>query len=169
MPKREWLAGAICFIDRSEITSDMIAGVEGCWEGLKRGRLFPSRQDVDPFVFRAWLPYISIVELQDDPFRVFYRLVGTEVARFGQEDFSYKWLNETDWDPALKAANLEIYRRLREQRRPLFGLSKIEWEERDDRVFEWSLFPLSNDGQTISHCLSIDDFRSIAPRLSPLG
>jgi hypothetical protein len=169
MPKREWLAGAICFIDRSEITSDMIAGVEGCWEGLKRGRLFPSRQDVDPFVFRAWLPYISIVELQDDPFRVFYRLVGTEVARFGQEDFSYKWLNDTNWDPALKAANLEIYQRLRERRAPLFGLSRIEWEGRNDQVFEWGVFPLSNDGQTISHCLSVDDFRPIAPRLSPLG
>ena len=169
MPIREWLADAICFVDRAEITSDMIAGVEGRWEGLKRGRPFPSRQDIDPFVFQAWLPYISIVELQDDPFRVFYRLVGTEVARFGQEDFSYKSLNDTNWDPALKAANLEIYQRLRERRAPLFGLSRIEWEGRNDQVFEWGVFPLSNDGQAISHCLSVDDFRPIAPRLSPLG
>jgi hypothetical protein len=169
MPNREWLADAICFVDRSEIESDMIADVERCWEQLNRGRLFPSRQDVDPFIFQAWLPYISIVELQDDPFRVFYRLVGTEVARFGQEDFSYKWLNETNWDPALQAANLEIYRRLRERQAPLFGLSRIEWDERKDVVFAWGLFPLSNDGQTVSHCLSVDDFRSIAPRLSPLG
>lgn len=169
MTKRDWLADAICFVDRSEIKSDMVADVEGRWEGLKRGRLFPARQDVDPFIFQAWLPYISIVELQDDPFRVFYRLVGTEVARFGQEDFSYKWLSDTNWDPALKAANLEIYRRLREQRAPQFGLSKIEWEQRDDRVFEWGVFPLSHDGQAITHCLSVDDFRSVAPRLSPLG
>lgn len=169
MSNPEWLADAICFVERAAIASDMIAGVERCWEGIKRGRAFPSRRDIDPFLFQPWLPYLSIVELEDDPFRVFYRLVGTEVARFGQEDFSYKWLNETSWEPALKAANLEIYRRLRERRAPQFGLSKIEWEGRSDQVFEWGVFPLSNDGQAISHCLSVDDFRSIAPRQSPLG
>jgi hypothetical protein len=169
MSNREWLADAICFVDRSEIRSDMVAGVESCWEGLKRNRLFPARQDIDPFLFQAWLPYISIVELQGDPFRVFYRLVGTEVARFGQEDFSYKWLNDTSWEPAIKDANLEIYRRLCKARSPIFGLSKIEWEEQENPLFEWGVFPLSNDGQTITHCLSVDDFRPIAPRLSPLG
>jgi hypothetical protein len=91
------------------------------------------------------------------------------VARFGQEDFSYKWLSETGWEPELKAANLEIYRRLRERRAPQFGLSRIDWEGRSDCVFEWGVFPLSDDGEAVSHCLSVDDFRSVAPRQGPLG
>ncbi len=164
MPEREWLEGVVCFVDRSEIRSRMIADAEAIWNGLKRGNRFPTRQSIDPLEFRAMLPYVSLIELHDNPFRVFYRLIGTEVARFAEEDFSNKWLHETDWEAKYKAVNLAIYKRLWDTHAPVFGLSTVEWDKIKEYVFEWALFPVAADGETITHCLSVDDFTLVAAR-----
>jgi len=64
-----------------------------------------------------------------------------------------------------------LYQRVSESRAPSYGLSTITWQGKPDHVFEWVLLPLSNDDKTVTHCLSLDDFTSIAPRsrLLPLG
>jgi len=99
-----------------------------------------------------------------------YRLVGTEVARIVGEDFSNRWLDETGWGAAAIGLNRLLYERLAESRAPSYGLSTITWQGKPDHVFEWVLLPFG-DGQIVTHCLSLDDFTSIAPRnrLLPLG
>jgi hypothetical protein len=164
MPEREWLEGVICFVDRVEIKSELIAQVETTWNRLKQGHRFPTRQSIDPLEFRGQLPYLSIVELHDNPFRVYYRLIGTEVARFAEEDFSNTWLDDTDWEPRLKAVNTAIYKRVWDSQAPVYGLSTVEWDKLKEYVFEWALFPVAADGENISHCLSVDDFTLVAAR-----
>jgi hypothetical protein len=154
----------VCFVDRSEIKSTMIAAVGAKWDVIRGAGNFPPRREIDPFDFREWLPYLSLVDLYDEPFRVHYRLVGTEVARFGGEDFGNKWLHETDWEPPIIEVNYALYRRLWEDRAPVYGLSLIDWDKRQKSVFEWALFPLSDDGEGISGCLCVDDFTPIAGR-----
>jgi hypothetical protein len=63
-----------------------------------------------------------------------------------------------------------LYERVAESRAPSFGLSVVTWQGKPDHVFEWVLFPLG-DGETVTHCLSLDDLSVIAPRswLLPLG
>jgi hypothetical protein len=168
MAEHEWMEGVVCFVDRAGITSRMIAAVEAKWNAIRGARAFPRRRDIDPIEFQAWLPYLSLVEIHGaaggGPFRVRYRLVGTEVTRFAQEDFSNKWLEDTGWPPPLMSVNAALYRRVWESRAPLFGLSQVDWDKRQDYSFEWGLFPLSEDGHDISGCLSVDDFTAIAGR-----
>ena len=168
MAEREWMEGVVCFVDRAEITSGMIAAVQAKWDAVRGMREFPTRRDIDPVEFQTWLPYLSLVEIHTgkDPaaFRVRYRLGCTEVARFAQEDFSNTWLEETGWHPKIIAVNLALYRRLWETRKPVFGLSQVDWENRQNYSFEWGLFPLSENGHDINGCLSVDDFTAIAPR-----
>jgi len=162
------MEGVVCFVDRAEITSGMISAVQAKWDAVRGTREFPTRRDIDPVAFQAWLPYLSLVEIHTDAvpdnFRVRYRLVGTEVARFAQEDFSNTWLDETGWRPKIIAVNLALYRRVWETRKPVFGLSLVDWENREDYSFEWGLFPLSENGHDINGCLSVDDFTAIAAR-----
>lgn len=164
MTEHDWMEGVVCFVDRAEIGSEMIAGVEAKWRSLQAGRSYPRRRDVDPIAFRPWLPYLSLVEIHTDPFRVRFRLVGTEVARFAEQDFSNRWLDETGWEPKIIEVNQALYRRVWETRAPVFGLSRVDWERREDYSFEWGLFPLSEDGHEINACLSVDDFSGIAGR-----
>lgn len=164
MAEREWLQGQICFMERSEVTSRLIAALEDYWGSLRGDRAMPRRDEVDPVDLARWLPYVSIMELHYDPFRVRYRVVGTEVARITGEDFSNRWLDETGWSPQAIDLNRMLYLKVAETALPLYGLSTISFAGRRDWVFEWVLLPLSHDGRTVSHCLSLDDMTSIAPR-----
>jgi len=170
MAEREWIQGQICFLERNEITSKLIAGLEVHWNALRGDRRMPRRDEVDPVALVRWLPYISIMELHYNPFRVRYRVVGTEVARIVGEDFSNRWLDQTGWGEASIALNRLLYENVAESRAPLFGLSVVNWQSKPDHVFEWVLFPLG-DGETVTHCLSLDDLSAISPRsrLLPLG
>ncbi len=170
MPERAWIEGQICFLERHEITSKLIAGLEGHWTKVRGDRAMPRRDEIDPVELVQWLPYLSITELHYDPFRVRYRVVGTEVVRIVGEDFSHRWLDETGWGEASMALNSLLYKRVAERRAPVFGLSVLPWQGKPEHVFQWALFPLG-DGKTVTHCLSLDDLSLIEPRswLLPLG
>ena len=171
MAEREWIQGQICFLEQHEITSKLIAGLEAHWNALRGERAMPRRDELDPVNLVPWLPHLSTMELHYDPFRVRYRVVGTEVARIVGEDFSNRWLDETRWGDSAITLNRLLYERVAERRAPSFGLSTITWQGKPDHVFQWALFPLSSGGEAVSHCLSLDDFSTIAPRsrLLPLG
>jgi hypothetical protein len=164
MAEREWLQEQICFVDRGEITSRLIDELAGHWSKLRAERSMPRRDEIDPVDLARWLPYISIMELHYDPFRVRYRVVGTEVARIIGEDFSYRWLDETGWGPQSIDLNRLLYLKVAETAQPLYGLSTIAFAGRQGSLFEWVLLPLSNDGKIVTHCLSLDDMTSISPR-----
>jgi hypothetical protein len=170
MAEHEWIQGQICFLERQEITSKLIAGLEGHWNKIRGDRTMPRRDEIDPVELLPWLPYISIVELHYEPFRVRYRVVGTEVARIVGEDFSHRWLDDTGWGEDSIALNRLLYERVAERRAPSFGLSVVNWRDTPDHVFQWALFPLGT-GETVTHCLSLDDLSVISPRswLLPLG
>jgi hypothetical protein len=163
MAEREWIQGQVSFLERHEITSRFIAGLESHWDGMRGGRPMPRRDEIDPLDLAPWLPYISMMELHYEPFRVRYRVVGTEVARIVGEDFSNRWLDDTGWGEASIALNRLLYERVAEGRAPVFGLSVLNWQGKPDHVSQWVLFPLG-DGAGVTHCLSLDDLAAIAPR-----
>lgn len=164
MAEPEWIRGQIRFVERSEITSRLIPGIEAHWQRLRGERAMPRRDEIDPVELAPWLPYVSIVEIHEDPFRVRYRVVGTEVARIIGEDFSNRWLDETGWSADSIFVNRLIYQKVAETRQPLYGLSVLDYAGREDWIFEWVLLPLSNDGVRVTHCLSLDDLSTVAPR-----
>lgn len=160
----ESLQDLIWFAPRERMKSRAIAGVEAVWQGLRKTGRYPTRGDIDPVDFKPWLPYLSLVDIHADPFRVRYRLVGTESVRFAGQDFSGKWLDETGWGEDYLTVNAAIYRRLYETEAPVFGYSVVEWHGRTDHLFEWALFPLVDSADRVAHSFSVDDFTSIAPR-----
>ena len=142
----------------------MIATVQAYWKRQCLGKTFPARADIDPLYLAGVLPYLSLVTIQPEPFRVQYRLVGTEVARFYGAEMRGKWVDEmTSWPAQDIIDTHDTYRRIFEQRIPNYGLSLIGWEDRDDHIFEFARFPISEDGTNVTHCLGIDDFTTIEP------
>lgn len=164
LAERDWIDGHICFVERSEIDSRLIDGLDAHWNSLRQDRAMPRRDEIDPVDLARWLPYVSIMELHYDPFRVRYRVVGTEVARIVGEDFSHRWLDETGWGEQSIALNRLLYTTVAETKIPLYGLSTVTFGGRSDWIFQWCLLPLSNDGQRVTHCLSLDDLSNISPR-----
>lgn len=159
----DW-TGELLFLPAPTGKSSIIAMVQAHYERLRAGRAFPRRADIDPTEISGGLPYISIADYQAEPFRVRFRLIGSEIQRHYGDDARGKWLDEMGWEPVNVADTMLIYGRVYRECRPLFGLSYVSWEDRSDHVFEWAVFPLSDDGVTVSHALSVDDYTSVTPR-----
>jgi hypothetical protein len=58
-----------------------LGAIYGYWDGKRRGRLMPSRVDIDPLELKTFLSQLVLLDVEGDPPRFRYRLVGTEVTR----------------------------------------------------------------------------------------
>ena len=156
------------FLLLDEVSSDTIRDVHAYWDRLRAGRRFPAKRDIDPSAIKSALPYVLIAEVQREPLRVRYRLVGTEAAHFAGEDFTGKYLHETGWGEDAEAIAL-YYVHMFQTGGPVYGVDYFtQVSDRQRKPFEWAILPLAADGETIDHCLLVEDYgpldRFEAPR-----
>jgi hypothetical protein len=146
----------------AEISAPDVLAFHRYWQSLQAGQPMPAKSAFDPTRIPSLLPFITLEELHGDPPRVFYRVVGSEQAHFSAGDYTGKWLDELDWQPSLKQQMLAQYTEIRRLKEPLFGLSQFVWHDGLEKVFEWGLFPFSEDGITVTHVVTVEDFRHVS-------
>ena len=161
--EQDWL-GEILYLAEPSGRSEMIALLKGHWEGLRNGRRFPKREEIDPTAIYNALPYVSVLQYQHEPFRIQFRLIGNEVGRLYGSNVQGRFIDEMEWDPQDIIDTTHIYDRLYREAVPLYGLSYTNFQAKADRVFEWAVFPLSEDGDRVTHAISIDDYTMVTPR-----
>jgi hypothetical protein len=127
------------------------------WRAIAGGDV-PTRSDIDPTAIKPLLPYILLVDLTDEPLRVFYRLIGTEVARFSGRDFTGYWLDELEFDEFGDNELLTAYRRVRDSRLP--GAGRAQYFEMQHLVIEteYLICPLRSPDGKIDKCIGIEDY-----------
>ena len=64
------------------------------WLSLRKGEKLPGSADIDPAAIKSALPHVMITGISYDPFRVLYRLVGTEIVRWARFDFTNRYADE---------------------------------------------------------------------------
>jgi len=161
--EQEWL-GEILYLAAPSGRSEMIALVQQHWESVRNGRRFPKRAEIDPTAIYNALPYVTVLQYQDAPFRIQFRLVGNEVGRLYGNNVHGRFVDEMEWDHQDIIDTTHIYERLYREAVPLYGLSYTNFQAKADRVFEWAAFPLSEDGARVTHAISIDDYTMVTPR-----
>lgn len=148
---------------RFRIRSRKVQLVFRHWRDTRNGRAFPRRSDIDPAEMREALPHVTVTQISYDPFRVRYRLVGTEVARWSKQDFTNHYADELvfqddprDWT--------DYYRQVVDHKTVCFGVTY--WRETDARPYwiEHMICPLSSDGVTIDQCLAVEDYEKMSWR-----
>jgi hypothetical protein len=156
----------------ARIRSPKIAQVLRYWHGLRGGREFPARGDVDPAEIKSTLPHIMITGISHEPFRVFYRLVGTEIAHWAGRDFTNRYADELIFDDDGQDWT-DYYRAVIYARKPAYGLTDWIVEDRVPLWVESLICPLSSDGRTIDRCLAIEDYEPMSAfdidALPPVG
>jgi hypothetical protein len=142
-------------LDPSEITSGMIQRMAN-YLARKRGeRVLASRADIDPTEIREFLPYVVLVDIQDNPLQVYYRLVGTRIAEFYGE-FTGTWMHDRPISDAYRQIAENIYRTLIETKAPVYGVTEMRTRTDAMVSYEWGYFPLSNDGVNVTGGLEIE-------------
>jgi hypothetical protein len=118
------------------------------WEGLRRGREFPARRDIDPFDFRYALGHVMLLDVLYQPLRFRFRLHGTALALRAGYDMTGKMADELP-NAKNRAMLIERCRTVVERRRPLAVIDN-RLLDRSQLWFEVLWLPLSEDGSAIS-------------------
>lgn len=87
------------------------------WDGKRRGRPYPARQDIDPLELGFILGSLILIEIEHHPLRFRYRLFGSEVARQQGFDMTGKYSEDHPW-PDFAARTRSIYEEAMQQGTP---------------------------------------------------
>jgi hypothetical protein len=148
---------------------ERIAAFRTYWEGLAGGAV-PERRLLDPAAIASLLPYLLLIEFEDDPFRVRYRLTGTKVDEMTGMNITGRYLDEF-----IQGRYREPVRFIQRCYEKCHTTGEVViaaylWPE-DDRNFIRSvwmgLFPLTVDG-VIRQCVSIEDYGPLGPQPEPI-
>lgn len=118
----------------------------------------PQRADIDPADIKALLPNILIVDIHRDPFRVFYRLVGTAVAHCSGLDFTGSFLDELVFDMSTPEDLHRAYQSVCDTRRPGRGMAFAQINHQSALDIEYLICPLVDDGGKVTQCLVLEDY-----------
>ena len=156
----------------ARIRSRKIALVLRYWDSLRQGARIPKRSEIDPAQIKMALPNVMITSISRQPFRVLYRLVGTEIVQWARVDFTNRYADELIFDDSGRDWS-DYYRAAVEAGKPAYGLTDWVDHDRPPLWAESLICPLSEDGETIDRCLSIEDYEPMSnldfAALPPVG
>ncbi len=140
-----------------QISSARIHRLNEYWQSKRKsGQPYVYRVDIDPADLRDILAMLSIADVEYDPLRFRYRLVGTRVVEYNHQEFTGQYLGEIGWQE--ESMLLGAYEKVVVDRRPHYGF--YAWDLRSGGVgrCEFGMFPLTHDGETIHQVLAIEDY-----------
>lgn len=81
--------------DRRRIRSPHLRALFDYWDGLRRDRPAPDAYEIDALdIPRHALPFVILADLERNPLRVRYRLVGTHNTQAAGWDYTGKYVDE---------------------------------------------------------------------------
>jgi hypothetical protein len=137
------------FLDRC---SPRIADFYRYYESKRHGRAMPSRHDFDPLEMKDWLPGIVIVDVQENPRRLIYRLVGSHSVELRQRDVTGQTVEEGFHGSSLEDV-LENYRLVVDEHKIVYDWDATPSHSQLRADTETLFLPLSSDGRTVDKVL----------------
>jgi hypothetical protein len=127
------------------------------WQTRRAGAL-PQRADIDPAEIKSLLPYVLIVDIHRDPFRVYYRLVGTAVAHFSGLDFTGTFLDELAFDICATDDLHRAYKSVCDSGRAGIGMAFAQITHQTALDVEYLICPLVDAQGMVTQCLVLEDY-----------
>jgi hypothetical protein len=114
----------------------------GYWQRLQAGGQ-PRRASLEPVDMKPYLANLLTGNIEPQPFRVLYKLVGTLVADYSQYDFSSRYLDELGYGGRDDVDWESCYRHVHATRRPIVGECRLKGTAgRIIASYEYAILPL---------------------------
>lgn len=140
--------------DSTRIRSPYLRLLFEYWEGLRGDRVAPDVSEIDVLdIPPAALPYVILVDLEQNPLRARYRLVGTHSTEVTGWDYTGKYVDELDMPNTMTQEIMEDFTYAL-QKKPMYG--NYEWPLRNGRGIvkvEMIQLPLLENG-IVTRCFS---------------
>lgn len=144
------------YADAAQLRSTLVRSLYDWWVA-NRGEEIPDRSAFEPAQMKAALPYLLISDIEREPFRVRYRLVGTKVVEATGIDFTGRYLDElVPGDP--DEPWMQDYRQSFDTRTPVIGASTVYMKSGASFFYEFGIFPLRNGGAEIAQFIGVEDY-----------
>jgi hypothetical protein len=144
----------------------MVRTLHRWWLDRSAGDI-PDRADLDPADLKPLLPNLFLVEVEHEPFRIRYRLVGTRAIEVTGYDITGHYL-----DNLLPADAgepwVEYYHTAYRTRSPVFGVVDAPTRSGGRFAYEFGLFPLRKGGTAVEQFVSIEDYFDLTTTLTQL-
>jgi hypothetical protein len=118
----------------------------------------PQRADIDPADVKSLLPYLLIVDIHRDPFRIYYRLVGTAIAHYAGMDFTGTFLDELAFDICATDDLTNAYRMVCETKQPGIGMAYAQLNHQTALDVEYLLCPLVDAAGNVTQIIALEDY-----------
>lgn len=143
-----------------DLTSSLALRVYRYWESKCIDGKLPLRSTIDPLEIPDLMQYLIMVDLENEPFRVRYRLVGTHVVDINGYEFTNRYLDEMTF--TMKEFLIECYQHVYDNRCACFAY--YDWiyhEARPGRgnsgSSEIGIFPLVDESGRVYKALAVED------------
>jgi hypothetical protein len=138
------------------------------WLSLGGGAA-PERDLLEPAAIIGLLPYVLVVEFEDAPFRVRYRLTGTRVDEMTGMNITGRYLDEfaTGEFRAVVEGIQRCYARCRATGEAVIEAYHWPNDRQLTRLVWMGLFPLKIGGE-IRQCISIEDYGPLGHQPDPI-
>jgi hypothetical protein len=138
------------------IRSEMIRALHSWWHS-HCGDDIPERVSLNPMDLKQLLANLIISDVEHAPFRVRYRLVGTNVVSAAGLDFTGRYLDELV--PADRDGHrLLDYKTSYAERLPVLGRSSVATSAGNRSAYEYGMFPLTNGGKPVAQFIELEDY-----------
>jgi hypothetical protein len=137
---------------RSALVLDML----GYWRSKVMDGRLPRPADIDPTEIPRLIASMVICDLEDNPFRVRYRLAGTRQVHILGNELTGRYVDEMNWSEGPFVHR--IFARARDTAAPVFGFYHWGFREGTPGASEFGLFPMSEDGAAVTRVIGIDEF-----------
>ncbi|WP_374650959.1 PAS domain-containing protein [Dongia sp.] len=164
--------GVARFVDAVQAAMPSTRALFRYWTETRRDGVPLRRTEIDPAALRDILPYLLLGDIETEPFRVLFRLIGTGVADFSRQDFSGQYLDELVYSARDSVSWTDCYRYVHDERIGLVGVNELNFADGRVTSYEFAILPLSRGEDPAGSFIAIeayDDFdRLLIPDLNPV-
>lgn len=146
-----------------DLTDPMVLEMLNYWYAKRGDRLMPAPGDMNPVDFARHMPHLMMLQVDHDPFRLTYRLVGEEVAH--SHGTNYRGRQVLDIDeriPRFGTMLHELYKAVATLRRPIGVGGTMEFAGRGHMSFEAAYMPLSVDGERTDRIFTATTYKPLS-------
>jgi hypothetical protein len=122
----------------------------------------PDRATFDPTEHKTLVSNMMVCDLEPEPFRVRYRLVGTRVTGITGFEFTGRYLDEVLGADATEPW-LEYYAAVAGTRAPILGAVTEPTRAGGKFTYEFGIFPVVQGGTEVKQFISIEDYFGATP------
>lgn len=132
-----------------DFRSDTLRRLHEYWQTKLVGRPMPRRSDIDPTEIPALLPHIALIGVEEEPQRLFFRLIGTHITNALDRDNTGRYFDEA-YDAPILGDLLQLYGIVLKSKSPVRHFGKALHSDKKHRDYESVHLPLSDDGRTVN-------------------